>query len=169
MMFNRLWEPDMTDWMDRLNRMKMGKFRSLFSELTIPEKNALDGFYKGFFVGPSWLRIIAGPLLVITGLGGWWGKRFNGDDTAINLVKTEGQLKPKFPMQLIDIPSLIDNKPGLTLQYDKRNPFPWPYITDELRQLDPGIYLGMTYIRIKPVSRITLPFLLQHQENFNGL
>ena len=159
----------MTNWKDRLNRMKMKNFRSLFSELTIPEKSTLDGFYIGFFVGPGWLRKTAGPLLVITGLGGWWGKRFNGDDTVINLVKKEDQLKPKFPMHLIEIPSLIDAKLGLTLKYDKRNPFPWPYITDELRQLDPGIYLGMTYVRYPPLSRIALPFLLEYQENFNGL
>lgn len=159
----------MTNWMDRLNRMKMKNFRSLFSELTIPEKDTLDGFYKGFFVGPGWLRKMAGPLLVITGLGGWWGKKFNGDDTAINLVKKEEQLKPKFPMHLVDTPSLIDGNPGLTLHYDKENPFPWPFIVDELRQLEPGIYLGMTYIRLKPLFLISLPFLLQYQENFNGL
>ena len=159
----------MTKWMAHLNELRISDFQSLYSDLQIPSKTTMDGFYKGTFVGPAWLRKAAGPALVMTGLGGWWGKQFYGDGTAYNLVKKDGELRKKFPMKLVDIHSMIDGKPGLALHYNAENPFPWTHIIDELRQLDPGTYLGMTYLKYKPLHKIYLPFLLQFQEDFNGL
>jgi hypothetical protein len=154
----------MMEWTDRLNKMKLREFPGLFSTLEVPGIAAFKGRYQGSFVGPAWLRKAAGPMLVFTGLGGWWGKRFKGDGSAANLVQREGQLQEKFPMSLVEITSLIDGKPGLALHYHTANPFPWPYIADELRLLSPGSYLGMTYLKIRPFHGLILPFLLEAEE-----
>lgn len=159
----------MSVWAGKLNRMKLGDFPRLYSSLEIPETPSLNGYYRGSFVGPSWLRKLAGPGLVVSGLGSWWGKRFNGDGTAINLVQRGGKLAGKFPMALVSISSMIDVGAGLALHYETKNPFPWPYIADELRVLGPGAILGMTYVKSKMLRGLILPFLLEHQEGFDGL
>jgi hypothetical protein len=159
----------MAGWADKLNQMRLGDFPGLYSSLEVPEITSLNGRYRGTFVGPNWLRKIAGPGLVISGLGGWWGKRFNGDGTAVNLVQRKAALAEKFPMQLVAIASAVDGSAGLALHYETANPFPWPYIADELRTLGPGAFLGMTYVKARGLRGLMLPFLLEHQEGIDGL
>ena len=72
-------------------------------------------------------------------------------------------------MQLVSIASAVDENAGLALHYETKNPFPWPYIADELRTLGPGSILGMTYVKVRILNGLMLPFLLEHQEGFNGL
>ena len=158
----------MTGWSEKLNHMKLGQFPGLYSTLSVPDMDSMIGDYQGSFIGPKWLRLSAGPGLVVSGLKGWWGKRFHGDKTAVNLVQANGQLMTKFPMRLVAIKSLIDGKPGVALHYNSENPFPWPQIVDEIRQLNPGVFLGMTYIQMRPFCGLILPFLLEHQGNILG-
>jgi len=159
----------MSGWAEKLNQMRLGDFPGLYSSLDVPEIVSLSGYYRGSFVGPNWLQKIAGPGLVISGLGGWWGKRFNGDGTAINLVQRSGELAGKFPMQLVSIASAVDENAGLALHYETTNPFPWPYIADELRALGTGAILGITYVKVRVLNGLMLPFLLEHEEGFDGL
>jgi len=159
----------MLGWPEKLNELKLRDFPNLYRSLEIPEISSMSGYYQGCFVGPRWLRTFAGPALRITGLGGWWGKYFSVDGTATNLVQFGGKLSPRLPMKLVIISAGLDGAPGLALSYDRRNPFPWPYIQDELRQLEPGILLGMTYIKTGWLKRLSLPFLLQYQEQVDGL
>ena len=159
----------MSGWSEKLNQMKLGEFPELYSSLEYPLMPSLVGGYKGTFVGPEWLRKIAAPGLVVSGLGGWWGKHFNDDGTATNLVLHSGVLETRFPMRLVTLTSVIDGKPGLALHYESDNPFPWPHITDELRQLAPGTLLGMTYIKARVFYGLMLPFLLEYQEGVDGL
>jgi len=159
----------MSGRLDELNRLKLGDFPALYRTLKLPEVSALEGYFRGAFVGPGWLRSIAGPGLVLTGLSGWWGKYFVGDGNAINLVMRNGALEKVFPMTLVSGTSLIDGLPGLTLHYESENPFPWPYIVDELRLIEPGLLLGMTSIKAKMLRGLLLPFTLHYQEQIDGL
>jgi hypothetical protein len=154
---------------EKLNLLKLRDFPDFYGSLENPAIASLTGYYSGTFVGPRWLRAAAGPGLVLSGLRGWWGKFFSGDGNAINLVQRNGKLEKRFPMKLVQGDSMIDGKPGIALHYEIENPFPWPYIADELRLVSPGTLLGMTYIRIKPLQGLVLPFLLQHQEQVDGL
>ena len=57
-----------------LNQHALRKFRSLFAALPVPDASSLLCKYGGTFVGPAWLRMDAKPVLLLAGLGGWWGK-----------------------------------------------------------------------------------------------
>jgi hypothetical protein len=57
-----------------LNRKSLGAFPALFATLAPPGLDSLPGYYRGEFVGPSWLRAIAPRGLGLIHLGGWWGK-----------------------------------------------------------------------------------------------
>ncbi len=154
----------MTDWTTKLNAQPFRTFPGLFSTLDVPEIDQIKGQYQGSFVGPRWLRSAAGPALVLSGLGGWWGKHFKGDGTAMNLVQHSDQLEPSFPMTLVPVTSVIDGRTGLALNYGAENPFPWPHIVDELRRLDQKSLLGMTYVNTQPLQKLAFPFLLEYQE-----
>lgn len=157
----------MISQIERLNQISIFEFPEYFSSLTAPRANSLQGLYRGDFVGPAWLRRLAGPLLVITRMGKWMGKDIDGEGRAINLVHTKAGIVQKFPMQLVEQESLIDGKPGLALCYSTSNPFPWPWIIDELRSIQPDLVLGMTITQIGPLKRLPLPFVLQSRENMD--
>ena len=144
-----------------LNQMALKQFGGLFASLVVPESESLRGSYRASFVGPAWLRTSANPALVISGLGGWWGKEFHDDGTAINIVLRAGKFSTRFPMQFVKARSFIDNKDGLALHYQQGNPFPWMYIVDELRQLDTTTILGMTIPNVNGLRHLAFPFILQ--------
>lgn len=154
---------------EQLNRVSLLDFPGLFAGLEPPRRDTLVGIFRGTFVGPGWVRLMTGPLLMITGLGGWWGKDFDSQGNAINLVLRQGRMERRFPMLLVEQASYIDRRPGLALHYAPENPFPWPWIVDELRSLHPGLILGMSMVRLGPLKRLALPFVLQHQENSDVL
>ena len=154
---------------DSLNRKSLTAIRQLFTNLDPPEVGSLNGIFRGIFIGPSWLRQIWGPLLVITGLGGWWGKEFDLHGKAINLVLRKGRYERRFPMLIVHQTSYIDSKLGLALHYHPDNPFPWPLIVDELRRIDSIMVLGMTLANIGPFRRMAFPFILQNREAVDGL
>lgn len=144
-----------------LNRMPLGYFRALFASLPVPSADELRGTYRAAFVGPGWLRASAAPALAITGLGGWWGKEFHLDGTAINIVARAGRFSTRFAMRVTPAGSFVDGKDGLSLRYQPGNPFPWAYVVDELRRLDAATLLGMTVADAGPLRRLAFPFILQ--------
>jgi hypothetical protein len=148
-----------------LNRLAIFDFPEYFSTLRVPNPASLRGFYKGYFVGPTWLRKLAKPLLTITGMGDWRGKFFDHERNIINLVASKGNLERKLPMKLVEQESLIDGKPGIVLSYAANNPFPWPWVIDEMRDIQEDLVLGMTIIQRGPLTRLPLPFLLQPCES----
>jgi len=159
----------MNNHSQKLNRQPLQAFKSIFTSLSSPEIDSLVGVYRAEFTGPAWLRKSAGPSLSLAGLGGWWGKEFCGGATAVNLVYRGGQLKRIFSMQLVNISSQVDGKTGLTLQYARTNPFPWPFVIDELRRLDETCLLGMTIVNFGLLRKLAFPFLLQFQGEGYGL
>ena len=154
----------MTIQLAELNRMPLNQFRGLFASLSIPDPYSIHGVYRAAFVGPSWLRASAGPALALSGLGGWWGKEFSADGSAINLVLHAGVFSTRFPMKLVMACSFIDEKEGLALHYQPGNPFPWMFVVDELRRIDAETLLGMTIADVRGLHRLAFPFILQKSE-----
>jgi hypothetical protein len=160
---------DVSGRIDELNRLKLGDYPGLYSTLEPPSIDSLSGYYRGSILGPKWFRSVSDLLLAITGLGGWWGKHFEENDHAINLVERGAGLQRRMPVKLVQVSSVVDNKPTLALQYIPDNPFPWPYVVDELRLIEPGILLGMMYVKIGLLRRLVSPFLLEFEEQVDGL
>ena len=159
----------MTQSIESLNQMSLKSIHSLFAGLEPPERSSLIGVFRGIFIGPGWLRLLWGPILAVTGLGGWWGKEIDPRSGAINLVYRKGNFERKFPMVFIQQSSYLDQKPGLALRYQPHNPFPWPLIVDELRRIDQQMVLGMTLADVPPFRRMAFPFILQSREAVDGL
>ncbi len=143
-----------------LNAQRLGSYTALFSTLRTPDLAELAGMRKAEFVGPAWLRKTAGPALVLGGLGGWWGKEFLGPTDAVNLVLRGGSLKQVIPMKVAVAPSRLDGGPAVQLRYPPGSRLPWPWIIDELRQIDETTLLGMTMVAAGWFPRIAFPFML---------
>jgi hypothetical protein len=152
-----------------LQGLPLREFSKLYTSLAANEVPTPVGLYQGTFIGPAWLRAVAPTALILSGLGGWWGKRFNPDGTAVNLVKRAGILEPRFPMRLRVVASALDGQPALGLIYAPDNPFPWPHITDELRLLGGDAILGMTHLKTGALKKLAFPFVLTVQEGADGL
>ena len=146
------------------NQLSLHEYRELFRKLNIPEPACLPGTYRAAFVGPGWLRASAGPTLVLTGLGGWWGKEIHADGTAINIIFQAGKFSKRFQMEFLNTKSLIDNRDGLALHYQPGNPFPWMYVVDEIRELDGKTLLGMTIANLRGLRNLAFPFILERTE-----
>ena len=129
----------------------------------------MRGVYRSAFVGPWWLRTIAGPGLYPLGLGGWWGKQFDGRGQGNNIVRRRGRLATRLPVTLAEAPSLIDGRPCLAVLYPPESPFPWPWVIDELRLVDDCRLLGMTLVSRSPLKRFPLPFLLTHLPDHDAI
>lgn len=151
------------------NSLSLKQFNTLFTSLPVPERDSIHGVYRAAFVGPGWLRASAGPALALSGLGGWWGKEFSGDGTAVNIVLRAGKFSTCFPMQLVAARSFLDGRDGLAVHYQAGNPFPWMHIVDELRRIDATTLLGMTLANINGLRGQAFPFTLQYQEHGYGL
>ena len=159
----------MLEWTAKLNKLSLKDFSDLFASSAVPDIANTAGYYRASFVGPGWLQAAAGPTIAISGLSNWWGKHIKTGGKATNLVRQGEKLETRFSMQLINTTSVLDDKPALALIYSVDNPFPWPYVVDELRALDPVTFLGMTHINAGALRKLAFPFLLEHQEQVNGL
>lgn len=146
---------------EEFNRMSLKQFRDMFGSLSIPIPHEIFGKYRAEFVGPAWLRRSAAPALAITGLGGWWGKEFFNDGTAINIIFHAGNFSTRFGMKFVQARSFIDGRGGLALHYQKGNPFPWMHVVDEIRRVDETILLGMTIANVAGLRGMAFPFILQ--------
>jgi hypothetical protein len=153
----------------QLNKQSLVSFRALFSSLTPPPATSMQGVYQSAFVGPWWLRAIAGPGLYPLGLGGWWGKQFAGPGPGSNIVRRHDRLATKMPVTLSEGPSLIDGQPCLIVRYPPSSPSPWPWVVDELRSLGDGRLLGMTLVTRRPLNKIALPFQLTQRMDIDAL
>lgn len=145
----------------RLNQMPLSAFKPLFSTLNFPQIAALEGYHQAEFVGPRWLRRLAGPGLRLGGMSGWWGKLFDLQGRGSNVVREGRGLHPVLPITAHIRPSLIDKKPCAAVVYPDRARWPWPWITDELRWLEEEkSLLGMMIYQGMGLQRLALPFLL---------
>ena len=119
----------------QLNQTPLAKFRDLFAGLKIPDASSIRGKYRASFVGPAWLRTSAAPALSLSGLGGWLGKEFREDGTAINIVLRAGVFSTRFPVIFVRARACIDGREGLALPHQAGNLFPWVYFVGGCRRL----------------------------------
>ena len=76
----------------------------------------------------------------------------------------EEKFQRKFPFQITIADSAIDGKPAISLRYPADCPFPWPHISEEIREIEARRLLGLTLIDIVGLRRMALPFLLERRE-----
>lgn len=153
-----------THWSQSLIGKPLNSIRPLFASLYSPEVGALSGVYRAEFVGPGWLRQMAPTALALGGLAGWWGKVFDGQGGATNIVQRGDARCRVLPMTVVSAVSLVDGKPCLTLRYGKDVRFPWPWIVDEVRRLDEMTLLCVTLVNLSWAPKLPFPFLLQQAE-----
>ncbi|MFZ1466163.1 MAG: hypothetical protein WAV60_19125, partial [Anaerolineae bacterium] len=55
-----------------------------------------------------------------------------------------------------------DGRPGVTLTYAPGSPFPFAYVVDELRTIEAGTLLGLSFATVPWLARLPMPFLLRH-------
>ncbi|MEZ4643531.1 MAG: hypothetical protein R3E31_12505 [Chloroflexota bacterium] len=143
-----------------LNQYRLRDFPPLFCSLAATGEVGLNGRFRAEFVGPAWLRSLAGPALALGGLKGWWGKTFDGQGNGMNLVRLDSDICPRLPVRLQQLPSRLDGQPTMTVVYPPTSPYPWPWIVDELRWLDAETMLGMTIVTKAGLHRFPFPFVL---------
>ena len=143
------------------------EYREQFASLGPPD--ALVGVWQGEPVGPGWFVTLAGPSLAIGGLGGWWGKDFDGEGGINNLLGRGGALQRTLPGKLQQAASLLDARPCQRIEYPKGSRLPWAWVVDELRQVDEGELLGMMVLNISWLPHLAFPFSLRAREQVEGL
>ena len=70
----------------------------------------------------------------------WQGKVFRDDGTMVNRLFGVGRA---IPAEVYTGESLLDGRPALILDYSKSRL--WPDVRDEVREVSPGLYLGIMY------------------------
>jgi hypothetical protein len=136
--------------------------RERFASLETPE--ALAGVWQGEPIGPGWYRTLAGPSLAIGGLGGWWGKDFDGQGGIDNLLQRGGALRRTLRGEVWRADSLVDGRPCLRIVYPAGSRLPWTWIVDELRLMGDGELLGMMVLNVRWLPRLAFPFALHAQD-----
>lgn len=153
-------EPDAIQF-DRTQSIQA--LKALYRRLIPPSAESLLGVHRGSIIGPNAMRALSRPSLVLSRLGGWWGKRFDTPEQGLNIVQRRGRFRTKLPMLLEERPSLIDGLPSLVIVYPPASPWPWPWIVDEVRRVDERTCLGIT-VAEKPVTLTLFAFALDASE-----
>ena len=139
-------------------------YKEQFAALDPPE--ALEGVWQGEPVGPGWYLALAGPSLAIGGLGGWWGKDFDGQSGIDNILERDGSFRRTLRGEVRRADSLVDGKPCQRIKYPRGSRPPWTWVVDELRQVGEGKLLGMMVLNIGWLPNLAFPFSLHAEEDF---
>ena len=122
--------------MQELVRMPAADLTALYS--AAPPAPAPSGFVPGRAIKNPGSRTTA-PNARATRLI-WQGKIFRDDGTMINRVFGAGRA---IPADVYVGESLLDGQPALILDYSRSRL--WPEVRDEIREVSPGLYLGIMY------------------------
>ena len=137
--------------LDDLARSTPRELQALYEAGSVPDRlDRLDGDLVGRMLAPRGvgrgigLRAIA-AIARSPGFA-WAGKSFHATDTGtgtgINRVRLAGRHR-LFPFRTLFGPSVVDGRPCVVLDYDDAdNPGLIRSIHDEVREVDPGLYLG---------------------------
>ena len=148
---------------DALTNASLRRIRQVFNVLEPVPAHLRSGSFQACFIGPWWLRVTAGPSIALSGLPGWWGKRFLDAETAINVLNATSGKVEKLRMQCLERVSLVDGRQGIALHYGKGAMLPWRWIVDELRVLNESTLLCMTVIDLPLLRYLSFPFLLRRE------
>lgn len=135
-----------------------------WSDLPAPAIEDVVGDLRAEFVPP--LRHVAPVGLGLAGLPRWHGKRFtatgDGELAGLNLLRAPGGgLEERLPMRAVLGSGLADGAPAVVVTYADDAPRPWRWVRDELRLLEDGVLVGMSYVDRPALRRGGLPFLLR--------
>jgi hypothetical protein len=122
--------------MQELVRLPAADLTALFS--VSPAANAPSGFVPGRAIKKPGSRMTA-PNSRATHLV-WQGKIFRDDGTMINRMFGIGKA---IPADVYVGDSILDGRPALILDYSRSRL--WPEVRDEIREVSPGLYLGVMY------------------------
>ena len=150
--------------LDDLNALSLTQLHARYAQLPAVEPQARLGSWRAAFVGPWWLRLSAGPSVALSGLPGWYGKRFSTPEAAVNLLRCGAGLREALPMACSEQPSWLDGKPCAALSYGAATRLPWRWVRDELRQLDEQHCLCLTFVDLPLLRRIGFPFVLVREQ-----
>ncbi|SEM07578.1 MULTISPECIES: hypothetical protein [unclassified Acinetobacter] len=145
---------------EHLITASLTSIKATYQQLSSAPLAMRQGEYKAQFIGPWWLRVSAAPSLFLSGLGGWFGKKFINQNLVTNILLNRGQRSEKLQMECLEEASLIDGKQTIALYYGKTAPIPWRWVVDELRQLDEHTMLCMTIINLPFLKHFSFPFIL---------
>lgn len=152
--------------LDALHRMTFDDLASLYGQAAAPASiSALDGEPRGRMLA---LRSTGhGPVAsAIRGFAAsrvfpWQGKNFRSLDAqrgeGVNRIHILGMYRPKwFRFETSFEPSLADDRPCLRLNYNlPENPPGIRQITDELREVAPGLYMGPMHVVVGSLQPVT--------------
>lgn len=122
--------------MSDLVRMTKGELEALY--LASPPASAPSGFVPGRAIKSPGSRTTVANARATRLV--WQGKIFRDDGTMINRIF--GGAKA-IPAAVYQGESLIDGRPSLILDYSGSKL--WPDVRDEVREVEPGLYLGVMY------------------------
>jgi hypothetical protein len=138
-----------------------------FRAAPAPELAALVGTHKARFAG--WLRVGAPLSMSLTGMHGWWGKRFRlprGEGQTLegeNLLYRQGRLVESIPMTAEIAPSRVDGRSVILIRYPPDARWPHYRVNDELRPLDQRTLLGLSF-GLPLAPRGGAPFVLHRRD-----
>ncbi len=147
-----------------LNSLSLAQLHARYRQLPTVAPTARVGRWRAAFVGPGWLRLSAGPSVALSGLPGWYGKRFSTPEAAVNLMGSGAGLREALPMQCSEQASWLDGQPCAALSYGSATRLPWCWVRDELRQLDEQRCLCLTFVDLPLLRRIGFPFVLVREQ-----
>jgi hypothetical protein len=122
--------------MQELVRMPAADLTALYS--ASPAATVPSGFVPGRAIKSPGSRTTAANARATRLV--WQGKIFREDGTMINRVFGAGRA---IPADVFVGESLLDGQPALILDYSRSRL--WPEVRDEIREVSPGLYLGIMY------------------------
>lgn len=142
----------------------LGSLQQAFRLASEPTLTSLQGRFQATIAGPSWVRLPALLVVHVTGMPGWWGKEFAVDERGDalmghNVVMAGDALYASLPMRAVLGCSRTDGRPALVLTYGSDAGWPWRRVTDEVRSLNDGTLIGLSFgLPLPPGGS---PFLLR--------
>ncbi len=154
--------------LDDLAAMSVDELTALYESGSVPDDlSALDGdptCRMLTVVGPVGRGAVASTVrgFARSRAFPWAGKRFRASATdrgsGINRLRLAGE-RPAFPFDTSFQPSAVDGAPCIVLDYDKpENPWFIRQVHDELREVDPGLFLGPAMWKTKSDPALVLYF-----------
>ncbi|WP_372966166.1 hypothetical protein [Marinobacter sp.] len=138
----------------------LSKILELYDSLPPPTTLLTEGRFYGHSIGPTWLVAMGWPLLNFGAMAGWKGKHFYEGGHVLNIVERKAVESEILPISSSILPYTKGHGNALRLSYPSDSPFPWNRITDELRPLSDGRYLGVTTLDMPLMKRLPYPFVL---------
>ena len=152
--------------LDELAAMRPDALAALYRAATTPPVLALDGDLVGRMLAvpvlPRWMFGMLRRFAAWT-LFPWRGKSFRSRDgghgDGINRLFSDRKPRRWFRFETSVAPSRAGGFDALQLDYDNPdNPGPIRAIKDEVRQVAPGLYLGLAYLIWRKHPRLILYF-----------